>query len=63
LIEANASLADAKAKLAERVTGERPPPAASGLEIEVLRAERDVPKADLLRVQSELERLKAESVD
>jgi hypothetical protein len=31
------------------------------LEIEVLRAERDVAKADLLRVQNELERLKAES--
>lgn len=61
LIEANASLADARAKLAGRVTEERPPPAASGLEIEVLRAERDVAKADLLRVQDELERLKAES--
>ena len=63
MIEANASLADARAKLAERVTEERPPPVASGLEIEVLRAERDVAKADLLRVQNELERLKAESVD
>lgn len=62
LIEANASLVDARAKLAGRVTEEHPPPpAASGLEIEVLRAERDVAKADLLRVQSELERLKAES--
>jgi hypothetical protein len=61
LIEANASLADARAKLAGRVREERPPPAASGLEIEVLRAERDVAKADLLRVQNELERLKAES--
>jgi hypothetical protein len=61
LIEANASLADARAKLAGRVTEERPPRAASGLEIEVLRAERDVAKADLLRVQNELERLKAES--
>ncbi|MGH2525659.1 MAG: hypothetical protein ACRDG2_02830, partial [Actinomycetota bacterium] len=63
LIDANASLADTRAKLAGRVTEERPPPAASGLEIEVLRAERDVAKADLLRVQNELERLKAESVD
>jgi hypothetical protein len=63
LTEANATLAEARAKLAERVTEGRPPPAASGLEIEVLRAERDVAKADLLRVQGEIERLKAESVD
>jgi hypothetical protein len=48
-----------------RRTGDRGAPAAGGVWLgdRGAQAERDVAKADLLRVQSELERLKAESVD
>jgi hypothetical protein len=54
LAEAEASLADATAKLADR-TGVVPEPGSAALEVELLRAERDVAKADLLRTQQELE--------
>lgn len=54
LADAEASLADANAKLAER-TGVAPEPGSAVLEIALLRDERDVAKADLLRAQQELE--------
>ncbi|MGH2671418.1 MAG: hypothetical protein ACRDHC_00415 [Actinomycetota bacterium] len=57
LAESEASLVDATSKLAER-TAVVPQPGSAALEVELLRAERDVAKADLLRTQQELESMR-----
>lgn len=58
LAEVEASLADARAKLTDRERA-APESGAAGLEVELLRAERDVATADLLRARQELETMRA----